>query len=210
MEKIPLYHGTDARILAMSDEERAEFKKICQVATKFLWGMFEQYFIMFEGNYVMQYDKLDNELKPLFGDETVYNKLFDTLTRVSAQMNNNGQYQYDHLYLTTRKETAIKYAYRAFAFGEIGLNAYRMLEAAEIIGFSCQNPAITDALTKLQRFAKAEAEPVVIEITDYDAECLRMEDGRSFPLNLLPAFQNVRYLGNLSLSNAKRIDINKD
>jgi len=101
----------------------------------------------------------------------------------------------------------MRYACRAFAFGEIGLNSYRMLEAANIIGFSCPDQEISDALSKLQRFAEEEAEPVLLEATDYDLELLRMEDGRPITPFLLSILHNFRYLGDLSSLNATRISL---
>lgn len=41
--KQPLYHGTDLRILKMSKEERAEFKKCCVIAIDYLWQFIKPY-----------------------------------------------------------------------------------------------------------------------------------------------------------------------
>ena len=39
-----LYHGTDDRILKMSDEERKAFKNDCIMVSDYLWSIFKPYY----------------------------------------------------------------------------------------------------------------------------------------------------------------------
>ncbi len=135
METVPLYHGTDSRILAMSPEERRIFREDCLLATDFLWTLFEPYFsgrceVPLNEPGLEGKTKLEMKLKELKGplqfdlDQTRYNNLFDALHRIAAQKRGSEQYQYDNFYLTNDLDRAIDYAKKAFAFGEVGLNAY--------------------------------------------------------------------------------------
>ena len=98
----------------------------------------------------------------------------------------------------------------AFAFGELGRNVYRMLDAAKIINVTnwAPPPEVEKALAMVQDFAESQAEPIILEFTDYEAMLLRLEDGRKVP----PEIYNhnglsFRYLGPLDFQNAKRISM---
>jgi len=220
MPNVPLYHGTDARIWAMSDDERKKFFQVCQLSVDFLWQIFDPYYNQYvkvitndpqEGCWIM--DRRLEELRPrltIGDDETKFLNLYDTLTCVNCQKHGNQQYQYGDLYLTNDLRKAINYAGRSFAFGEIGRNAYRMLDAAQIIGFPDWNPPseVQKALDKVRDFAEAQAAPIILEFADYDVDLLRRDDLQPLSPKMLdnPGF-SFRYLGSLSLENAKRIEL---
>ena len=44
MQNRPLYHGTDARVLAMTDDEREKWRQMCQLSVDFLWQIFDPYY----------------------------------------------------------------------------------------------------------------------------------------------------------------------
>ena len=222
MSNVPLYHGTDARIWAMSDDERKKFIQACQLSVDFLWQIFDPYYNQYikiitndpyEGCWIR--DRRVEELKPLLtrgDDETKFYDLYNTLICVDSQKNGNQLFQYGDLYLTNNLERAINYARQSFAFGEIGLNAYRMLEAAKRINVLDWNPTPTveNALLEVQEFAESQAEPIILKFSDYDINLLRTEDMRPIAIEELSSngiCLSFRYLGSLDFQNAKRISL---
>ena len=146
------------------------------------------------------------------GDKSRFFNLEEALCRIDAQRRDIGGYQYGNIYLTNMISRAINYARRSFAFGEIGLNVYRMLDAAEMIKFPVRDPdpQAEEALTGIKNFARSEARPVILEIDDYDIDDLRAEDGSppepfQLPDHEMSAGVSFRYLGELPLPKYKRM-----
>ena len=227
MDKLPLYHGTDARILDMSDADRNAFKQDCMKAIDCLWNVFEPYYntninirTIEDGVVKIVNDKKLIELQPKLRfdeDETIYYNLYEKLTMVSAWKNNNELYKYDSLYLTNSMDRAKNYAHRAYAFGEIGLIAYRLLSAAAMIGFDVcpDDESMKHVLCKIKTFAEAKREPIVLEFDDYDPEDVKMEDGSELDFSLDDDIirhggWSFRYTGSLAFDKAKRIYIDDD
>lgn len=167
--KLPvLYHGTDLRIVLMTEEERKTFKEYCKNVFDYMWKLYEN-----------SYDEiLSGKFKDILGVTKWYN-LCNALTVSSANHNGNEQYQYDSFHLTTMKVKAENYARRAFAFGEIGLAAYRMYEAA--ISLNLPIKEIEEEANHIVRFATDynNIKPVVFEITDLDVDLLEVENFKS-------------------------------
>ena len=109
---------------------------------------------------------------------TKWHNLCNALTVSSANHNRNEQYRYDSFHLTTMKVKAENYARRAFAFGEIGLAAYRMYDAA--ISLNLLIKEIEEA-KHIVWFATDydNIKPVVFEITDLDVDLLEVENVKS-------------------------------
>ena len=221
----PLYHGTDSRILAMNSDERSAFKQDCLLAVDYLWPFFEPYF---HGHCKVPLNKPGMEgcttieskmmeLKtPLHFDQnqTVFYNLWDALNRIDAQKRGVDDYQYDDFYLTNMLDRAINYAERAFAFGEIGLNAYRLLVAALMIQFSDWNPdeKTAQAIARIKEFGEAASSPVILVFTNYIPENLRDEKGDELLDILLPSHKgcagmSYRYLGELDVSSAVQLSL---
>ena len=163
-----LYHGTDLRIVLMTEEERKTFKEYCKKVFEYTWKLYENY-----------YDEiLSGKFKDVLGD-TKWHNLCNALTISSANHNGNEQYQYDSFHLTTMKFKAENYARRAFAFGEIGLAAYRMYDAALSLNFPIKE--IEEEANHIVRFATdyGNVKPVVFEITDLDVGLLEVERFKS-------------------------------
>lgn len=109
----------------------------------------------------------------------LYANIYEKLSMVDMMHNGCQQYQYGDLYLTSRNFSADNYARRSFAGGEIGLMAYRMIEAAEIIGFDglYNNNAAAANIKTVKQFALEESEPIVIKVRDIDPLFLQEDTG---------------------------------
>ena len=190
MGNITLYHGTDARIVEMTKEERLRYLNDCNLVIDALfpickpllqWEPVEgvlngQKITGFE--YALKkYEKLLNEK----GGQYTYLNFFEKLTMIDGRNNGSGWYQYNDLYLCSSKMTAFRYAQRSFAGGETGLNAFRLIEGFDII-FADKNDLdskVVAAVDSVKEFAKEENErPVIITIEDVDVSCISYEDGK--------------------------------
>lgn len=203
-----LYHGTDARIVAMTDDERASFKRSIYLAVGYLWSLYEPLYTEHEyvsitvpgvpGMCKTCVKKIQRYKEVLGG--TVYASLLEKLMIVDSWKNGSGLYQYNATYLTSEPGKASRYAWRSFAFGELGLVAFRMITCARTIwpDLEYKDPEVNDAVGKILAFAQDEANtrPVVVKVTDYDPSLLRMEDG-SETMPDAPSGLTYRYEGKL-------------
>jgi len=188
---ITLYHGTDARILSMSKEERLQYKKECDLIIDTLYPFFqpllkwEKTEIKVDGKTIfgyeyplkLKYGKILNEKGGMY----MYQNLSEKLAMIDCRNNNAGLYQYENLYLCSSKLTAASYATSSFAGGEMGLIAYRLIQGADIINFEnfCPNSNIQSIMNKIREFAKEGNEkPAIVTIENIDVDYLSFEDGK--------------------------------
>ena len=188
---ITLYHGTDARILSMSKEERLQYKKECDLIIDTLYPFFqpllkwEKTEIKVDGKTIfgyeyplkLKYGKILNEKGGMY----MYQNLFEKLAMIDCRNNNAGLYQYENLYLCSSKLTAASYATSSFAGGEMGLIAYRLIQGADIINFENFRPNsnIQSIMNKIREFAKEGNEkPAIVTIENIDVYYLSFEDGK--------------------------------
>ena len=188
---ITLYHGTDARILSMSKEERLQYKKECDLIIDTLYPFFqpllkwEKTEIKVDGKTIfgyeyplkLKYGKILNEKGGMY----MYQNLFEKLAMIDCRNNNAGLYQYENLYLCSSKLTAASYATSSFAGGEMGLIAYRVIQGADIINFENFRPNsnIQSIMNKIREFAKEGNEkPAIVTIENIDVDYLSFEDGK--------------------------------
>ena len=199
MSKYPtLYHGTDDRILKMSDEERKAFKNDCIMVSDYLWSIFKPYYetnIMvpinlpgYEG--CMGMEKKLYEFKDAFEYDKSpddYITLCYALDRQCARISGNEQYDYSYIYLSNQIERAKSYARRSSAFGEIGLTTLQLIEGEKKINLPEFNPdeKTISAINKISSFAKEDAIPVVVELSDYDPETILFDNGRPLKWELV-------------------------
>lgn len=188
---IALYHGTDARILSMSKEERLQYKKECDLIIDTLYPFFqpllkwEKTEIKVDGKTIfgyeyplkLKYGKILNEKGGMY----MYQNLFEKLAMIDCRNNNAGLYQYENLYLCSSKLTAANYASKSYAGGEMGLIAYRLIQGADIINFENFRPNsnIKSIMDRIREFAKEGNEkPAIVTIENIDVDYLSFEDGK--------------------------------
>lgn len=193
-----LYHGTDDRILKMSDEERKAFKNDCIMVSDYLWSIFKPYYetnIMVPINLPGYEGCMGMERKLYeFKDAFEYDKSPDdyitlcyALDRQCARISGNEQYDYSYIYLSNQIERAKSYARRSSAFGEIGLTTLQLIEGEKKINLPEFNPdeKTIAAIHKISSFAKEDAIPVVVELSDYDPETILFDNGRPLKWKLV-------------------------
>ena len=145
-----LYHGTDARMIEMSDGERQNFFDTCNLVIDKLYDYYipllknekialnigSQTIYTTEPVLQIKYEKIFDEK---VGSYAFWN-LFEKLNMIDWKIKNNGLYQYQSLYLTSFKPKAMNYARRSYAGCELGLLAYQLIRGAEIIDFEDFHP----------------------------------------------------------------------
>jgi len=191
MGKITLYHGTDARILEMTKEERQQYIDCCNLVIDNLYALFkpltQQVLVekVLNGNKIYVNEApLETNYKEILnekGGKYMYLNLSEKLMMLECRNNNVGNYQYNDLYLCALKSTAMNYAQRSYAGGETGLNAYRLIQGYDII-FSDSHKLdknVLDAIDTIREFAKEGNErPAIVTIENVDINYLLFEDGK--------------------------------
>lgn len=211
MEKPILFHGTDARIVKMSDDEREYMRQCCKTAGDCLWKHYSQMVKTEARKYkdpkcgeIIIFPQIISDYKQqieaLNIDGLYYGLCWDINNYISYD-NGSALYQYGNIYLTASELTAKKYAYKSFAFGEFGHMIYTMILALPAMNFADWNPTQkeSDAINQIVSFAHGKSEPVVIPVSDYEIENIRSEDGTKKDLDVM-LMSHIRYLGKLKLN----------
>ena len=179
------YHGTDARISRMPEEERKTFRKEILAALDYMWDLMEPYFQKYDEvpdykhNRIKRIEKINVFEEKM--NEDSYDQFYSALSHDKARRDNlkTWQYQEGVLYLTTRLATAISYAYRSTVFGELGETAWNMYQGIRKLNLDTWNPSdeIQAILDKIERFATEEPYPIVYMIDKINRDYLFTDAG---------------------------------
>lgn len=189
MVKFQLYHGTDARISRMTDEERKAFRNDILEALDYMWSLMTPYFQQFdevvdrEHNRIRYVEKII-QFKDVMGEE-MWNKLYQALSHDKARRDglHTWQYQDNLIYLSADIRSAISYAYRSFVFGELGETLWDMYQGLQVLRPKNWSPSekIQSTLDKALRLAEEEHVPIVYILTNFDYDQLKTDGGKSIP-----------------------------
>lgn len=187
MRNIPiLYHGTDARMIEMSFDERQTYLNACKQVVDYFGERFLPYYTnwdmvetIIDGRIAFISKRRIEKYKDYIiqhSGATLWYNIIEKLSMYELNNENCQLYQYDCLYLTGDYNKAANYATRAFAGGEIGLISYRFIQLAEILKNEIRYEEF-DAIKKIKAFAEAEPCPVLIPFSDLDANYLLTDKG---------------------------------
>jgi len=207
IKSIPFYHGTDARMIEMSETERQQYIKDCNSIIDYLYPFYlplleevpceierhGQIIKIFNTQLEVYYKDLLNEK----GEQYLYENLYEKLNMLQWKNNNAGLYQYGDFYLTTNKRMALDYAKRSYAGGEIALIAYRLIQGSDIINFADLNldKDRIRIIEIIKEFAKEGNErPVIVTFNNIDMDYLIREDGIPLTKDAITILSNFRYL----------------
>jgi len=183
-----LYHGTDARILRMSQDEIKAFKQDIFMALDYLWKFYEPYTMEhthLEYNPVSGRSVCVQDVEylkgPLGHDEgsDLYTQVVLAISVNNHRLEGKNAWQYDGLYLTNWEWQAWGYAKRAYSFGELGMIAQILIKGARKIGFNNWNPdaGTISAMDRIIGFSEGKAEPVIIILDNLDISHIKDESG---------------------------------
>ena len=209
LARIPvLYHGTDARILDMDEQERKSFHEDCKELAKALWPLFEPHVLGQEtvktidpvnGENIVEKNRIDR-FRGHFDDDVQFHRftLAVSIFYRSAFLEDT-LFEHDSLYFTSFRQGAERYAHRAGFFGEIGFVAYHLADAAR----RCAYETDEDTSARMDRiiaFAEAEHHPVVVEVNEYNPDLLQTERGEVLKISKGSVGGSMfRYAGDLNL-----------
>ena len=193
MKQIPLYHGTDKRMILMSEETREKYVGYCWSVIEYLSNVLLPFLEMEQVEYIqdgvkeyiseykiMRFKSLMEEK----GEKEFWTNFYQTLLLSEAVLNREENdsgmnFQYGDLYLTGDKNKAINYARRDFAGGELGLFAYRLIQGTEILGIlHLDSPEVEQNVNTIKMFAESEPQPVILQVSNIDYDCLLLESGK--------------------------------
>lgn len=191
---IELYHGTDAKIVRMTEEERKMHKSYCKRAIEYLYPLFKEKYY---------FDSLYFEVDKTNLDKETAHYIDDCLHCYRSMLWGNGFFQYPDnvVYLTSLYKNAKDYAYRNFAGGELGYLAYYMCKAAqsvELPGFDPNSETAT-AIQYVMALGEQKREPIIFRLKvnqDLDLMYLRRENGE---ILIGTHEQGFRYIGPIKL-----------
>ena len=112
-------------------------------------------------------------------DPRLFINLGNALNITNAEKIGNKLYDLGDFYVTNLDFKAVSYASRSFAFGELGLRAYRMFEAIRGLNFENWSPSdeLAKSIERVVAFAEAPERPAVYVFTDIAKDRLLSEDG---------------------------------
>lgn len=203
MNKYPtLYHGTSFRALEMTAEERAQMRKDCNAMIDSLWQYFEPFHSA--GKIYDLEPKLTIDNNP-----RIFINLCNALNIINAEKIGNKLYDIGDFYVTKLDFKAVSYASRSFAFGEIGLRAYRMYEAIRELKFENWSPSdeLAKSIERVVAFAEAPERPAVYVFKDISTENLLSEDGEKLSDIELKYEDCFRVTGEIIMDPAKAIPV---
>ena len=197
-----LYHGTSFRALEMTSEERTQMRKDCNAMIDSLWNYFGPIFLAGK-----IYD-LESKLT-IDNDPRLFINLGNALNITNAEKIGNKLYDLGDFYVTNLDFKAVSYASRSFAFGELGLRAYRMYEAIRELNFENWSPSdeLAKSIERVVAFAEAPERPVVYVFTDISPERLLMEDGKPIFNVSFKRDRSFRVVGDVYMDPAKAIPV---
>lgn len=201
MTKIPtLYHGTDARIVRMTPEERSRHIDDCKRIIDFLWPFYEPF--AFTG------EKHGELLSLLDHDEQADFQVTSVLRNIKGYKAGDSQWQYqkDCLYLTSFENNAEAFARNSFAGGEIGKFSFTLLRYLPKMKFAGFEPdaKTLESIKRISNFACSTPEPIVFEFNDLDPNDMVDDKEQKVqphedPLINQIIFRAVRYLKPIEL-----------
>lgn len=185
---IPLYHGTDRKVLAMSPEERAEARKSAFALINYFSKVYVQNkfeFKDFRESAIPEHDKHIEFLKDKLKD--CYAHTYHCYGMCISYMK-SPNYQYDSFYVTGIYNRACDFAKKATHFGEIGDTAYTLWNGANLLGYKIDNSIIENDLELLNRIWQMPSCPILIIFDSMDREQLLFENGNEIDTNVSDDF----------------------
>ena len=177
-------------------------RKDCNAMIDSLWGYFGPIFLAGK-----IYD-LESKLT-IDNDPRLFINLGNALNITNAEKIGNKLYDLGDFYVTNLDFKAVSYASRSFAFGELGLRAYRMYEAIRELNFENWSPSdeLAKSIERVVAFAEAPERPVVYVFTDISPERLLMEDGKPIFNVSFKRDRSFRVVGDVFMDPAKAIPV---
>ena len=167
---IPLFHGTDRRLLNLSSEQRQELKDACVSFINYAFPILKDH-----GVSKMRM----NDKAGLFGENQM--RVIDAYIGASGMISGCKWFEYESSYLTANPGKAMSYARRSYLYGELGYIADSFQIALNSIGWDYAN--LTPEQYNSYHLIKAATEeicpdPVVLLYLGIPKDQIADESGR--------------------------------
>lgn len=207
-----LYHGTDAKVLRMTEEERKERERLVYVALDYLWKFYEN---KLDANGILLND-FQSELINVLGKNNK-DALLKACSNNYSRLKKSKVYEYGNLYVTNSPDRALEYANMSNVYGELG-NICKIIYLSSVklgYDFSDANNEQQKALDMLAVAVTEIPEPIVCIVRGLDINLIASEDAKpiKWEEQLSSLFStgeigSFRYLGDYDLQNCETIDVN--
>ena len=168
---IPLYHGTDKKVLDYSRNERIEIQALCVSISDYAYQLFSE-----DGLSVFSPSKYKAKRISEIGEYWLY--MLDAFQRYDSRKNGSNLYEYGSLYLTGDKGKAKWYARGAYILGEQGKTAYWLYTAAsKIWNLKACNPYMSRRFERFEELIAKPRIPVILTFNDIPKNDLFSEKG---------------------------------
>ena len=168
---IPLYHGTDRKILNYSENERIEIQNICFTISDYIYHLLVE-----DGLSLSSLSKYKNKRLSEIGD--YWPRVIDVFQRYDSRKKGSKLYQYGYIYLTGDREKAENYARNAFVMGEQGNIAYWLyLAASNIWNLKELNPDMKRLFISFENLIEKPRIPVLLTFIGIQKDDLLREHG---------------------------------
>ena len=177
-----LFHGTDAKIVKLSTQERMAFLNSCRDFIDFAVPFFS-----------VLPEECPNGLNP-----NVFRSIPCAIQDARERHNGNMQYQYGDIYLTRYASDAFGYAMRAWAGGELARDAYSLAKGADYLRLEGWSPdgRMKNIMERIISFAEIPANPVAFYIPTEHLDLEKLKEFRGGPVDWDVAAL-FRYLGEM-------------
>ena len=164
----PMFHGTDASLIDMSQEKRVELKNACETLITTL-------LMLYKANSISISDERLVESRDSYGcSSTAY-------YMAEAKVNKSPLYSYGDYYVTNNPERAFTYSQEAWIFGETGWIANRIIEGAIALGLDLPNDeCFRKAFAIVETRKQKEKSPAVIMTINASSFDLFTEGGQNY------------------------------
>ena len=165
---IPLYHGTDKKLLEYSEKERIEIQKLCNQISDYCYYRFVD-----DGLSIFSLTNYKTKRESEIGDCWSY--FLDVFQKYDSRKRGSNLYQYGSLYLTGDRKKAEVYARNSFIMGEQGIVAYWLYVAASRVWDLKRTSQ--DLVEMFESLTTQPSIPIVLTFTNIPKDDLLSERG---------------------------------
>lgn len=161
----PLFHGTDASLIGISQTERESLNNACEIIIHSLCKLFAD-------------NSVNITDERLINSKDNHGNSANAYVYAQARINKSVLYSYDDFYVTNDPSRAAGYSKQAWIYGETGWVANRLVLGAGELGFDLpHDDAFIKALELINQRKKKDKDPVILMITNVNSSDCYSEDG---------------------------------
>lgn len=176
---IPLYHGTDKKLLDYSEKERSEIQKICTQISDYCYHRF-----LDDGLSIFSPSNYKTKRESEIGD--CWRIFLEVFQKYDSRKRGSTLYQYGFLYLTGDRNKAENYARNAYIMGEQGIITYWLYVAAsKVWDLKRDSQDLVELFERFERLTEKPSIPILLTFTNIPKNDLLSERGKEIQWEVL-------------------------